>query len=685
MSKTIDVNVGDSILVGPEGPQGIQGIQGPEGKSAYEVAVENGFTGTEEEWLNSLKAAIDDSKTATDTTWSSIKVDANIRKNLEGNLVDYTGTFEELQSDSKVDTTKIYRINNNSDTNYNNHFVYYNGTSWIDGGVYKSVLINDNSISVEKLKDNVGVAIDFNKSIFNFDTTKMIYIYNFGNFVISYPSGNKVSNPKRVSVNDFIDLSNIKNPYFELIDKNFSFGILYFNADKELIKETGWQNSSIDIEKDYLIKFNIKKNNEEELDLSLFNNQNYLDIFCIKNKDVEDKYISYNIHNNKISESNIFNSNIENSFTFEKLFTITPNKVWSFAASGSVIEVSATNRAHTDEMKIYNDFKIIIPAGYRIGPCINNEDGTFTDVGWQTVIYSKGKGIYRFNFARTDNATLSEEDVNVFRNLFVDTTISQNNNDLRKFIINDINIEFSRIYNTDYLLARIPKNTSIIPKIHLTSTYGTIEGAKSSTLKYAKSNNCIFTINAGLFNTTNIQPVGQTIIEGNILVNIPMESDNGIPISENECYPLCIKENGEMGAPYDRDIDCSTILEDGYKECITGWGKIIENFEPYTPTIDGEIVHPGPYIRQIIGQYQNGDYCVLTSDATRNNVQNNTGLTYNQIAEILVNKGVKFAYSLDGGGSAETVLGVQQINPIYEGQYGRSVPTVISFEYFEEN
>lgn len=29
--------------------------QGPAGKSAYEIAVENGFTGTEQEWLASLK------------------------------------------------------------------------------------------------------------------------------------------------------------------------------------------------------------------------------------------------------------------------------------------------------------------------------------------------------------------------------------------------------------------------------------------------------------------------------------------------------------------------------------------------------------------------------------------------------------------------------------------------------
>lgn len=47
-------------LVGPQGPQGPQGIQGDQGiqgetgDSAYEAAVINGFTGTESEWLSSL-------------------------------------------------------------------------------------------------------------------------------------------------------------------------------------------------------------------------------------------------------------------------------------------------------------------------------------------------------------------------------------------------------------------------------------------------------------------------------------------------------------------------------------------------------------------------------------------------------------------------------------------------------
>ena len=42
-------------IKGDKGEQGIQGETGADGKSAYEVAVDDGFTGTEAEWLTSLK------------------------------------------------------------------------------------------------------------------------------------------------------------------------------------------------------------------------------------------------------------------------------------------------------------------------------------------------------------------------------------------------------------------------------------------------------------------------------------------------------------------------------------------------------------------------------------------------------------------------------------------------------
>lgn len=60
-SQGIDINLTAAGPQGPRGEQGIQGVQGIEGiqgetgPSAYEEAVGNGFTGTEAEWLASLK------------------------------------------------------------------------------------------------------------------------------------------------------------------------------------------------------------------------------------------------------------------------------------------------------------------------------------------------------------------------------------------------------------------------------------------------------------------------------------------------------------------------------------------------------------------------------------------------------------------------------------------------------
>ena len=46
-------------------------IQGPQGKSAYEVAVDNGFRGTEKEWLDSLKAPATEAAEAANEAASS--------------------------------------------------------------------------------------------------------------------------------------------------------------------------------------------------------------------------------------------------------------------------------------------------------------------------------------------------------------------------------------------------------------------------------------------------------------------------------------------------------------------------------------------------------------------------------------------------------------------------------------
>lgn len=252
-----------------------------------------------------------------------------------------------------------------------------------------------------------------------------------------------------------------------------------------------------------------------------------------------------------------------------------------------------------------------------------------------------------------------------------------------------IDVEYGRKDGASYYLARIPKHTAegkrITPKVAITSEDGSVTGSKVSALTFAKRENTVFTINAGLFNTSTMQPQGQTIIDGISMTNTPMTDDMGTAIADDECYPLCIDASGNLSAPYERSVDTADMIADGVKYAVTAWGQFIENFAKADSTKFTEQVHAGAYVRQSIGQYQNGDYFVCTCDARKGSItENEAGMTYDSLAELLISKGVKFAYSLDGGGSAETVIGNRQINPVFEGTAGRSVPTVIYFDVVDE-
>lgn len=59
-------------IQGEQGPKGEQGLPGSDGKSAYEIAVANGFVGTESEWLESLKGAPGDDYVLTEADKTEI-------------------------------------------------------------------------------------------------------------------------------------------------------------------------------------------------------------------------------------------------------------------------------------------------------------------------------------------------------------------------------------------------------------------------------------------------------------------------------------------------------------------------------------------------------------------------------------------------------------------------------------
>lgn len=476
------------------------------------------------------------------------------------------------------------------------------------------------------------------------------------------------------------------------IAKGYKYAISFIDANGKRTKDTDWQRDAKTFE---LIeeRIGISICKEDNSDISAEEHINFECIVVYNDEPISDKVQSLESsvvkveHNISIiqngtdlrstlefrdggyqSESKLDSSDAKISFA--DFLEVEPNSKLSKVVSNSIIQYAIF---YFDENKTF-----------------------LNETGWvlfEDDIYFDSHGYIKVQFRNKSYITLTEQEKNdikstvLYHNAFaveLEELKKRQRNFERDDIINSSNVEYGRINGTSYVYIRIPKTTNdgktVMPRIALTSIDGSIDGAKRSTLQYSRDNSSAIVVNAGLFNVTTNQPVGQTILNGVSVTNTPMADDNGSPISDTECYPLCIDANGTLSAPYPRSVDTGTMLIDGITQAITGWGKIVDNFEIALEDIKAEIVHGGLYIRQSIGQYQNGDYAICTVDQSRNGVENEAGITYEALAQIFVNHGVKFAYSLDGGGSAQTVIGKRQLNPIYEGAVGRKVPTVISFE-----
>jgi hypothetical protein len=181
-------------------------------------------------------------------------------------------------------------------------------------------------------------------------------------------------------------------------------------------------------------------------------------------------------------------------------------------------------------------------------------------------------------------------------------------------------------------------------------------------------------INAGVFNTSSNAIDGITIENKKIILNTPTSVH---PTNPQAARPLTINSNGILSYT-EYNADASVLVSDGVVSCISGFMPIV---------VDG--IKKSDWInlwnnwaskdaqRQIIGQFENGDYAVVTIEGR--GFDESTGMTVYQAADLCISLGLDFAYLLDGGGSTETVIGGEQLNTIYEGITGRKVPSFIVF------
>lgn len=242
---------------------------------------------------------------------------------------------------------------------------------------------------------------------------------------------------------------------------------------------------------------------------------------------------------------------------------------------------------------------------------------------------------------------------------------------LGKFIDNvDIKYEFDDVTNAYYTVIRINKKcidgTYQYPFVYAPN--GSDAGDKS-TLDIVTEDGWLVAINGGLFDYDQTKkPDGILIQDGVVIQNTPASIEKHIGAK-----PLTIDAAGDLGYA-EADADAYELVASGIVSAICGFLPILVNYEAVVAETANSEAHAQ---RQIIGQWGNGDYAIVTCEGR--GYHNSDGWTLAEAQIICKKIGLKFAYNLDGGGSTETMLGYKNINTIYEGTTGRKVSTFIVF------
>lgn len=177
-------------------------------------------------------------------------------------------------------------------------------------------------------------------------------------------------------------------------------------------------------------------------------------------------------------------------------------------------------------------------------------------------------------------------------------------------------------------------------------------------------------INSGIFDMSTGKPDG-VVIQNKAIIQ------DQVTKTHIANRPLTIDSNGDLGYT-EYDVSAADMVASGIVSAVCGFMPIIVNYEKFPKSKWNSVNHyTAGAQRQIIGQYGNGDYCIITSEGR--DFDSSVGWTIAQAQDICVHLGLKFAYNLDGGGSTETMILKRQSNIIYEGDAGRVVPTFIVF------
>lgn len=209
-------------------------------------------------------------------------------------------------------------------------------------------------------------------------------------------------------------------------------------------------------------------------------------------------------------------------------------------------------------------------------------------------------------------------------------------------------------------------------------------GGIQSTLQMNRAKKYLVAVNAGRF--ANPYGAGVTLTGlplGTVIQNsIVLQQGASGNYHANQDMVLTIDNNGKLGYA-DPLASASELVSSGIVSAVTGFIPILSEYENIedvvenTPEWISYLDREDDSQHQIIGQYDNGDYAIITTEGR--NYQGGNWFTVRQAQSLCRRLGLKNAFMLDGGGSTETVVGSRQLNPFYDNTLGRVVPTYIVF------
>ena len=169
-------------LTGPAGSVGAQGVSGSNGLSAYQVAVNNGFQGTEAQWLSSLQGSGS----------NGIKENFDFVGENISRIIHFSGTayIRNQPAGTQVSWTvpqgKLWKIVNSYGTSDDLVLDNY-GVTWKNEG--QTITFKDNGNNFCSCTDFYFMAWEYDKSGFDFE----VFSYSGVAYYPNNPTGNQVT------------------------------------------------------------------------------------------------------------------------------------------------------------------------------------------------------------------------------------------------------------------------------------------------------------------------------------------------------------------------------------------------------------------------------------------------------------------------------------------------------------